>query len=125
MKNAWGRFPLGLTLVALGALLAFPVMVIVGIAYFGTVTSLSTVLQEHLDDRVRGRVLALWVMCFGGTVPIGGIVAGYVIDATAVTDVMLFGAFMAGVLGLYAYYFTSEPSGRRARRLLSAEEALG
>jgi predicted MFS family arabinose efflux permease len=101
--------------------LAFPVMVVVGIAYFGTVTSLSTVLQEQLDDRVRGRVMALWVMCFGGTVPIGGIIAGYVIDATSITAVMLFSASMAAVLGLYAYLFTSEPSPRRARRLATTD----
>jgi MFS family permease len=127
VRQGLGLFAVSVTVLALARspIVAFPTMVIVGIAYFGTVTSLSTVLQEHLDDRVRGRVMALWVMCFGGTVPIGGIIAGYVIDATAITDVMLFGAFMAGVLGLYAYYFTSEPSGRRARRIVSAEEALG
>jgi MFS family permease len=107
-------------------LLAFPTMVVVGSAYFGTVTSLSTVLQEQLDDRVRGRVMALWMMCFGGTVPIGGLVAGPVIEATSVTVVLLFGAAMAALLGLYAYLFTSEPAGRRARRLASGlEEAVG
>ncbi len=106
--------------------LAFPVTVVVGIAYFGTVTSLSTVLQEQLDDRVRGRVLALWVMCFGGTVPIGGLIAGPVIEATSVTTVMLFSAGMAALLGLYAYLFTSEPSGLRARGTRSGlEEPLG
>jgi predicted MFS family arabinose efflux permease len=98
---------------------AYPVMIVVGMAYFGTVTSLATVLQEQLDDRVRGRVMALWVMCFGGTVPIGGLVAGPVIEATDVTDVMLFGALMAAVLSLYAYVYTTEPSPRRAHRQAS------
>jgi hypothetical protein len=71
-------------------------------------------------------VLALWIMCFGGTVPIGGLIAGPVIESTSVTDVMLFGAFMAAVLGLYAYLYTSEPTGWRARRLASAvDEAAG
>jgi MFS family permease len=115
----------GLALVR-APLLAFPTMVVVGSAYFGTVTSLSTVLQEQLDDRVRGRVMALWMMCFGGTVPIGGLVAGPVIEATSVTVVLLFGAAMAALLGLYVYVFTSEPAGRRARRLASGlEEAVG
>jgi predicted MFS family arabinose efflux permease len=96
---------------------AYPVVVVVGAAYFGTVTSLSTVLQEQVDDRVRGRVMALWVMCFGGTVPIGGLIAGPVIEATSVTAVMLVGAATAALLGLYAYLFTTEPTGRRARRV--------
>jgi predicted MFS family arabinose efflux permease len=120
-----------LSLAALGLvrapLPAYPIAVVVGMAYFGTVTSLSTVLQEQLDDRVRGRVLALWVMCFGGTVPIGGLVAGPVIESTSVSTVMLFGAFMAALLAGYAYRFTSEPTERRAGRLADSavDEALG
>jgi predicted MFS family arabinose efflux permease len=102
-------------------LVAYPVTIAVGSAYFGTVTSLATVLQEQLDDRVRGRVMALWVMCFGGTVPIGGLIAGPVIEATSVTAVMVFGAGTAAALGLYAYLFTSEPTARRARRLASRQ----
>jgi len=130
VRQGLALFAASVTVLALARepALAYPMMIVVGVAYFGTVTSLSTVLQEHLDDRVRGRVLALWVMCFGGTVPIGGIIAGYVIDATSITAVMLFGAAMAAVLGLYAYLFTTEPSGRRARRPVPAatvDEAAG
>jgi predicted MFS family arabinose efflux permease len=119
VRQGLALFSVSLAVLALirEPLLAYPVTIVVGSAYFGTVTSLSTVLQEQLDDRVRGRVLALWVMCFGGTVPIGGLIAGPVIEATSVTVVMLFGAAMAAVLGGYAYLFTSEPTGRRARRL--------
>jgi MFS family permease len=117
-------FSVSLALLALirDPLPAYPVTIVVGTAYFGTVTSLSTVLQEQLDDRVRGRVMALWVMCFGGTVPIGGLIAGPVIEATSVTAVMLFGAASAALLGLYAYLYTTEPSPRRARRLASRGE---
>ena len=55
---------------------AYPVAFLLGLFYFATVTSLATVLQRRLDDAVRGRVMALWVMAFGGTVPLGAIVAG-------------------------------------------------
>lgn len=77
---------------------AFPLAVVLGFFYFATVTSLLTVLQRRLDDRVRGRVMALWVMAFGGTVPIGGLIAGPIIEATSVTVVTLFGAIVAAVL---------------------------
>jgi len=119
VRQGLGLFAVSLAVLALirSPGLAYPVTIVVGSAYFGTVTSLSTVLQEQLDDRVRGRVLALWVMCFGGTVPIGGLLAGPLIEATSVTAVMLGGALVAALLGLWAYFFTSEPSGRRARRL--------
>ena len=89
---------------------AYGLMVLVGIAYFATVTSLSTILQQQLDDRVRGRVMALWVMSFGGTVPIGSLVAGAAIEATSITAVMLVGAGVAALLGVYAYGFTRRPS---------------
>jgi predicted MFS family arabinose efflux permease len=81
---------------------AYPVALIVGFCYFATVTSLSTVLQNRLDDRVRGRVMALWIMAFGGTVPIGGLIAGPIIDATSVTVVVLVGAATAALLVPFA-----------------------
>ena len=66
-----------------------------------TVTSLSTVLQSHLEENVRGRVMALWIMGFGGTVPIGNLIAGPLIELLSVTSVVLAGAVVA--LGLAAY----------------------
>jgi MFS family permease len=79
---------------------AYPILFLVGLFYFGTVTSLSTVLQTHLDESVRGRVMALWIMGFGGTVPIGLLVGGFLADRTSVTVVLLIGAVVAVVLGL-------------------------
>jgi MFS family permease len=77
---------------------AYPVVFLVGLTYFSTVTSLSTVLQEHLSDVVRGRVTALWIMGFGGTVPLGLLAAGPIADHTSLTAVVLVGAAMAVVL---------------------------
>lgn len=81
--------------------LAYPIVMLVGLAYFAMVTSLSTVFQQRLDDASRGRVMALWIMGFGGTVPIGGLLAGVAIEAFSVTTVVLVGAGAA--LGLAAY----------------------
>ena len=84
------------------AALAYPVAILLGIAYFAVVTSLSTVLQENLADHLRGRVMALWIMAFGGTVPIGVLAAGAVATHTSITAVVLFGAAVALVLAWYA-----------------------
>lgn len=81
---------------------AYPVVLIVGLAYFAMITSLSTVFQQRLDERNRGRVMALWIMGFGGTVPIGGIIAGHIIERTSVTTVVLGGAAFALALSAYA-----------------------
>ena len=52
--------------------------------------------------RNRGRVMALWIMGFGGTVPIGNLIAGPLIEATSVTAVCSAGAVVALALAAYA-----------------------
>ncbi|HEX7166335.1 MAG TPA: MFS transporter [Acidimicrobiales bacterium] len=81
---------------------AYPVAFLVGLFYFGAVTSLSSVLQQHLDESVRGRVMALWIMGFGGTVPIGLLVFGVLAEAASVTAVVLVGAVVAALLAVLA-----------------------
>jgi predicted MFS family arabinose efflux permease len=77
---------------------AYPVAIALGYAYFVVITSLSTVLQDHLRDEVRGRIMALWIMAFGGTVPLGVLAGGYAVHVTSLTVVLLVGAAVA--LGL-------------------------
>jgi len=88
---------------------AFVVIIVVGYFYFGTVTALSTVLQMHLTGRERGRVMALWGMAFGGTVPLGNLVAGPLINATSVTTVVFPGAIIALALAWWADLRTDRP----------------
>ncbi len=90
---------------------AYPTILVLGFFYFSVVTSLATALQERLDESTRGRVMALWIMAFGGTVPIGNLIAGPIIDATSVTAVMLAGAVAA--LGLAWYGDLSRAPSRR------------
>jgi MFS family permease len=77
---------------------SYPVVFIVGLTYFLTITSLSTTLQEHLEDAVRGRVMALWVMGFGGTVPIGLLVAGQLTHYLTVSQLVIGGGMVAMIL---------------------------
>ena len=59
-------------------------------------------LQSHVDDAVRGRVVALWIMGFGGTVPVGVLMGGALAHATSITLVLLIGAGVAALLAAYA-----------------------
>jgi MFS family permease len=77
---------------------AFPVVFLVGLFYFGAVTTLSTRLQASLEDAVRGRVMALYMMCFGGTVPLGLLAAGPIANATSITDVLAGGGVITIVI---------------------------
>ena len=83
--------------VAVGFVLA----TVVGGFYFVTVTSLNTLLHEQVPDEVRGRVMALWMMAWGGTVPFGLIIGGQIANATSMTVVTLYGAFFLAVLAVF------------------------
>ena len=79
---------------------------LVGLFYLILPTTLSTYWQEHVDENIRGRVAAIWVLSFGGTVPFGNLIAGPLVDATSLSAVLCFGAVFAIVLGLF---FTLKP----------------
>jgi MFS family permease len=81
--------------------LAFPVAFVLGFVYFMTITSLSISLQSHLDDAIRGRIMALWIMAFGGVVPLGVLAGGVLVDFISITSVMLIGAVAALLLAWY------------------------
>lgn len=78
--------------------LAFPIAFLLGFAYFLAATSIIMVIQQNMIDHERGAILPLWFMVFGGTVPIGTLVAGPIMDAVGARWVMLTGAVFA--LGL-------------------------
>jgi MFS family permease len=88
---------------------AYPTAFLVGFFYFITITSLSTILQTRLDNSNRGRVVALWIMGFGGVVPIGGLIGGVIIELSSITLVMLIGAAVALGLSFYARMDPSSP----------------
>ena len=83
------------------AAMAFPVVALLGYVYFLVVTCLSTVLQDHLPNEARGRVMALWIMGFGGTVPLGVLAAGPFSEHHS-TEVLLLGAAWAVVLAIWS-----------------------
>lgn len=84
-----------------GVPLAFITGFILGVAYFGTTTSLMTVLQSRLEIEIRARVMALWFMAFGGTIPIGNVIFGPIMDAVGARPVLYFGAAWALFLSFW------------------------
>jgi MFS family permease len=74
---------------------AFPVAFVLGFAYFLAATALITIFQENLGDAERASVMPLWFMAFGGSIPIGNLIFGPVIDAIGARWVLGFGAVTA------------------------------
>ncbi len=99
---------------------AYFTVAVTGAFYFAFITALNTTLQGRLAEHVRGRVMALWMMGFGGTVGIGNLLIGPVVEAVGITAVLLFGAVVA--LGLAWYADVREP-GDGVQVLLGAELA--
>jgi MFS family permease len=97
---------------------AYVNVAVLGAFYFAFITALNTTLQARLAEHVRGRVMALWMMGFGGTVGIGNLLVGPVVEAVGITNVLLFGAGVALVLAWYADVRTP-----RLQVLLGAELA--
>ena len=75
--------------------LALPVAAALGFTYFMSATALASVMQANLADHERGSTMPLWFMAFGGTVPIGNLVFGPVMDAVGARWVLGFGALCA------------------------------
>lgn len=74
---------------------AFPIAFVLGLCYFLTATAMVTMLQENMRDTERASVMPLWFMAFGGTVPVGNLLFGPVIDSIGARPVLLFGAAFA------------------------------
>jgi MFS family permease len=82
--------------------LALPVATALGFVYFMTATALASVMQRNLADHERGQAMPLWFMAFGGTVPLGNLIAGPIMDAVGARWVLGAGALFAVGLAAFA-----------------------
>ena len=55
---------------------SIPLLLVAGFAFMVQVASTSTLIQMRVPDALRGRVMSIYVMMFGGMVPLGGLLAG-------------------------------------------------
>jgi len=74
---------------------AFPIGFFLGTFYFLIATAMVTSFQQNLRDTERVRVMPLWFMSFGGTITVGGLIAGPIMDAIGARWILLAGAIYA------------------------------
>ena len=51
--------------------------VVVGYCYFAVMTSLQPLIQQVVDEGMRGRVMSLFQVCWAGLVPFGSLAMGF------------------------------------------------
>jgi MFS family permease len=78
--------------------LSLLVLTVVGAGMMVTMASTNTFIQTVVDERLRGRVMAIYAMAFLGTAPIGSLIAGVIASRIGVPLTIFLGgaACLAG-----------------------------
>ena len=86
-----------------------------GATYLFVVASTNGDIQLQVDEDVRGRVLSIYLLAFGGLFPLGSLLAGAIAQTWGAPVTTLVGAFVCGVWALGMTWRGSEgPAGRPA-----------
>ena len=101
------------------AVLAGVVLFAVGVCFTIWVANTSALLQLRAPDRLRGRVMSLFMFAFAGLAPIGGLWAGWVIDVGGTQLALLLGGAVS--LTVIAYAWAQQPAMRARRAALVGE----
>ncbi len=93
---------------------------LLGLAALTMITTATSYIQLHTDPRVRGRVMALYLMIFMGGTPVGSPMIGWLGEAFGARWTLLLGGALTalGVMVAVAFYWRREPAAVRPRRRL-------
>ena len=103
-----GLFSLMLMLLAVtrNYYLALVWMTIAGWGMLLYLSTSNTAIQLSVADGMRGRVMGIWTLMFGGMMPVGSLVAGGLSHSLGVPWAVAIGALVCGVAALVAWMFT-------------------
>jgi MFS family permease len=130
-KASWKALLLGATgfsagLVALAPVTAVPlacaILFAVGICFTLWVSNTSAILQLRAPDRLRGRVMSLFMFAFAGLAPIGGLFAGWLMDVGGTPLALSLGGALSLLVVSYAWVVRRDGAALRAPLAVEAEE---
>ena len=76
----------------------------------------NTLLQTAASDQMRGRVMGIWTLVFGGTTPLGGLEAGTVSHYFGVRWALTLGATVCALAALAVWLMVRQRTAPAARR---------
>jgi hypothetical protein len=87
----------------------------------------NTLVQTSVSDAMRGRVMGIWALVFGGLMPLGGLESGVLSQALGVPWAVAIGALVCAGTGMVMWWTgrrsppaTVEPAGQRSSGLRMA-----
>jgi MFS family permease len=83
-----------------GFLTAVVGLALCGACFLGIYAILNTTVQLHVPERLRGRVLAVYVMSFSGTFPLGSFVQSWLAGVVGARQVVLGTAVLTAVMAV-------------------------
>jgi MFS family permease len=99
-------------------------VLLLAIVGFGVVLYFSTsntVLQSIVPDEMRGRVMGIWALIFGGMIPLGSLEAGLMADFLGTPSTMAIGALICAL----AAFVTLQVIRKREAQLGAAAPQIG
>ena len=100
------------------------VMLPIGVASTAFIATSNSLLQLASSDQMRGRVMALFMMVFLGTTPIGGPLTGWLAERFGPREALLVGAIATLVAGAIALVRVGRLDRRHRPGQVEAEQAL-
>jgi predicted MFS family arabinose efflux permease len=83
--------------------LALLVLALAGWGMLLFFSTTNTLLQTSASDEMRGRVMGIWTLVFGGTTPLGGLEAGMVSHYLGVRWAVTIGAVVCAAAALVVW----------------------
>ena len=102
--------------------LSLAILPIVGAGFMVQMASINTIIQTLVEERLRGRVMAFYVMAFLGTAPIGSLLAGIVAARIGSEYTILFGGSASIAIGIW--FASRLPKLRAAMYPIYAERGI-
>ena len=88
-------------------LLSVVCLFICGFSMVGYSSVINTVIQRTVPDHLRGRAMSLFVFSFGGCMPFGNLLAGYLAKVFTAPTALIGQSVVLGGFAVYLYIFQS------------------